>query len=327
MKHKIKKQITWLIVMLAVYGIIQTCITLGIIDSYYQLTVFAIGINIILALGLNLTIGVAGQFSLGHAGFMSIGAYTCAIIALAVPTFLGFILGCFAGIVLAGFFAYLIAIPTLRLKGDYLAIATLGFAEIVRIAMVNGGTLTNGSAGLSGIPTYVTWTMVFICIVFTLLLILNYGRSSAGRATIAIREDEVAAEAVGIHTLKYKTMAFVIGAMTAGLAGALVPSINGGIIRPSDFGFNRSIDILIVAVFGGLGSMTGTIIAAIFLGIVNMFLQDYAAIRMIIYGALLVIIMIFRPTGLFGTHEFTLDTAKQILSKHRQAHTKLEEQG
>lgn len=327
MKDKNKKQCIWLLLILAIYGLVQTFIVLGIIDSYYQLTIFAIGINIILALGLNLTIGVAGQFSLGHAGFMSLGAYTCAVIALAIPTFWGFLLGCFAGIIIAGGFAYLIAIPTLRLKGDYLAIATLGFAEIVRIAMVNGGSLTNGSAGLSGIPIYLTWTLLFICIMGTLLLILNYGRSSAGRATIAIREDEVAAEAVGIHTLKYKTLAFVIGAMTAGLAGGLIPSIHGGIIRPSDFGFNRSIDILIIAVFGGLGSMTGTIIAAIFLGMINMFLQDYAAIRMIIYGAMLVIIMIFRPTGLFGTHELTFDVMRRFWRRNKQGDKKLEEQG
>lgn len=305
MKQNIKYKIAWIIFTLGIYGVIQLLIGADIIDMFYEMILLRICIDIILALGLDLIIGLAGQFSLGHAGFMSIGAYSCAIVTLRMPTLTGFFIGVVVGLVVTSIAALIVAIPTLRLKGDYLAIATLGFAEIIRIVMVNGGTLTNGAAGLSGIPYQNSWTLSFIVIVLCIILLVHYMKSSPGRATVSIREDEIAAESVGINLTKYKTIAFVIGAAMASVAGALYAS-TFDIIKPENFGFNKSVDILIISVFGGLGSVTGTILAAIILGVVNVFLQDYGSLRMIIYAIILIIIMIFRPEGLLGTKEFTM---------------------
>ncbi|TLG77146.1 branched-chain amino acid ABC transporter permease [Culicoidibacter larvae] len=313
-KTNLKIQILWIILTLVIYGGVQLLIMTNVINMYYQITLITIGINIILAVGLNLIIGIAGQFSLGHAGFMSIGAYACAIVTMRMPTLLGFALGILVGIVVAGIASLLIAIPTLRLKGDYLAIATLGFSEIIRIVMVNGGDLTNGAAGLSGIPVFTSWPLLFIGIVIVILIIVNYVRSSPGRATKAICEDEIASESVGINTTKYKTIAFVIGAMSASLAGAFYASYFT-VIKPENFGFMKSLDILIIVVFGGIGSITGTIIAAILLGIINIFLQSYGVLRMILYGVILIVIMIFRPGGLLGKKEFRLSAVYDFFNR------------
>lgn len=314
MKFFTKKGIAWVIFIVAVFAIIQGLIMADIIDYYYQIALITIGINIVLAIGLNLIIGLAGQFSLGHAGFMSIGAYSCAIMTIKMPTPLGFILGILLGLVVAGITALIVALPTLRLKGDYLAIATLGTAEIIRIIIVNGGELTNGAAGLSGIPMMTTWPIVFAVILVTILIVVNYIKSSPGRATVAIKEDEIAAESMGINTTKYKTIAFVIGALTASVAGALYASYFN-VIKPENFGFMKSVDILIIVVFGGLGSITGSIIAAIFLGVINIVLQSYGPIRMIIYAVALVAIMVFRPGGLLGNKEFTMTWLFDLFKK------------
>ncbi|MGL5041782.1 MAG: branched-chain amino acid ABC transporter permease [Culicoidibacterales bacterium] len=300
-----KKGLAWAALAIMVFAIIQALIMVDILNYYYQITLITIGINIILAIGLNLIIGLAGQFSLGHAGFMSIGAYCCAIMTIKMPTPVGFAIGIVLGLVVAGIMALVVAIPTLRLKGDYLAIATLGFSEIIRIIIVNGGDLTNGARGLSGIPMFTTWPIVFVAIILTILLVVNYIKSSPGRATVAIKEDEIAAESMGINTTKYKTIAFVLGALTASVAGALHASFFS-VIKPEAFGFMKSVDILIIVVFGGLGSITGTIVAAIFLGLVNIFLQSYGELRMIIYAVGLVAVMVFRPGGLLSNREFTM---------------------
>ena len=305
MKQFNKTNLGWLIFIAAIYGIIGAGVYLGIIDAFYEITLITIGINIILALGLNLIIGFSGQFSLGHAGFMSIGAYCCGIMTLKMPNWTGFFAGIILGIIMASIVALIVGIPTLRLKGDYLAIATLGVSEIIRIAILNMGDLTNGAAGLSGIPMFTTWPVLFIFIVLVTIVIVNYIRSSSGRATVAIREDEIAAESMGINTTKYKTIAFMIGAATASVGGALYASYFS-VITPSDFGFMKSVDILIIVVFGGLGSITGTFIAAIVLGIINVLLQDFGAVRMIIYAVALIAIMVFKPSGLLGTKEFTI---------------------
>ena len=304
-KQFTKERLGWVVLALGVYGLIVLLMQLGILNSYYQITLITIGINIILAVGLNLILGIAGQFSLGHAGFMSIGAYSCAIVTLRIPTIMGFLIGVVIGLVVATIAALIVAIPTLRLKGDYLAIATLGIAEIVRMVMVNGGTLTNGAAGLSNIPKLNNWTITYICIVLVILVTCYYVLSSPGRATVAVREDEIAAESVGINPTKYKTIAFVIGAMAASVAGSLYASYFS-IIKPETFGFTKSIDILTIVVLGGIGSITGSVFAAILLGIVNTFLQSYGALRMIIYALILIGTMLFRPTGLLGRSEFTM---------------------
>ena len=275
----------------------------GILGSYHQITLYNICINIILAVSLNLIIGICGQFSLGHAGFMCIGAYSAAIVVRSMGNMMGFGLGILVGLIISSIAALIVSIPTLRLRGDYLAIATLGFAEIIRIAVLNMD-ITNGAAGLTGIPKLTTWPLLFVLMVISVVIVTNFGRSRQGRACISVREDEIASEAMGINPTRYKTTAFVVGAMLASVAGALY-ACNFYVIKPDLFTFNKSIDILVMVVFGGMGSITGSVIAAVFIGILNTVLQSFASLRMIIYGVVLVAIMIFRPSGLLGTKEFT----------------------
>lgn len=318
MKHIFSKlNICWILSTTILLTLLTIAMQGGIINLYYQSTIYTIGINIILAVSLNLIIGVTGQFSLGHAGFMCIGAYATAIITKANPTIMGFMIGVFIGMVLSAIMALIVAIPTLRLKGDYLAIATLGFSEIIRIIVLNM-KVTNGAAGLFGIPKLTTWPLLVICVILTMLIVLNFARSAPGRACISIREDEIASEAMGINTTKYKTIAFVIGAMLAALAGALY-ACNFYVVKPDLFTWARSVDILILVVFGGMGSFTGSFIAAIIIGFINMFLQQFSDVRMIIYGAALVLIMVFRPKGILGTKEFTFSVIFERLRKKKEA--------
>lgn len=289
--------------ILLTFGVVQGLISVGIINSFYEITIAMICINIILAVSLNLVTGFTGQFSLGHAGFMSIGAYVCAVINLEMDSTGGFLLGIFAGALAATIVGVLIGIPTLRLKGDYLAIATLGMAEIIRVVFLNLD-ITNGAAGLNGIPRYANWLWLYLFTIAAILFINNFIRSSYGRACISIREDEIAAESMGINTTKYKVMAFAVGAFFAGVAGALYSSYFY-FLKPDLFGFLKSIDILVIVVLGGLGSITGSVLAAILLAVLTTFLQAFTEVRMIIYALLLVIIMIFRPQGILGTKEIT----------------------
>jgi branched-chain amino acid transport system permease protein len=230
--------------------IMQVLISTNIINDYLQATLATICINIILAVSLNLITGFTGQFSLGHAGFMSIGAYSCAVITLRYPTLLGFIAGIVLAAVLAAAIGFLIGLPTLRLRGDYLAIATLGMAEIIKNIFLNLD-ITNGAAGLSEIPKFINWIWLFIFTVGAVMIVYNFINSSHGRACISIREDEIAAESVGINSTKYKVIAFTFGAACAGVAGAMYAS-NFYFIKPDLFGFLKSIDILVIVVFGGL---------------------------------------------------------------------------
>ena len=296
-----KKNLLILAAILLAFGIVQALISVGVINSFYEITIATICINIILAVSLNLITGFTGQFSLGHAGFMSIGAYVCAIINMNMNSTAGFLIGTLAGALCATFIGILVGIPTLRLKGDYLAIATLGMAEIIRVVFLNLD-ITNGAAGLNGIPRYTNWLWLFVFTVGTVILLNNFIKSSHGRACISIREDEIAAESMGINTTKYKVMAFAIGAFFAGVAGALYSSYFY-FVKPDLFGFLKSIDILVIVVLGGMGSLTGSVIAAVVIAVISTFLQSFTAVRMIVYAALLVIIMIFRPQGIMGTKE------------------------
>ncbi|WP_277630905.1 branched-chain amino acid ABC transporter permease [Atopococcus tabaci] len=300
-----KTNVGWLALFLLVFALIQGAVLAGLIDAFYEITLVTILINVILAVGLNLIIGYSGQFSLGHAGFMAIGAYAAGIVTKQIPNYGGLLVGMLSGMVIAGLVALIVGIPTLRLKGDYLAIATLGVAEIIRVAILNMGGLTNGAAGLSGIPYLSTWFIAFLAAVFVIILIANYTRSSVGRATISVREDDIAAESLGINTTRYKTVAFVLGAVTASLAGSLHATYFS-VINPDQFTFMRSIDILIIVVFGGIGSLTGSVIAAAVLGVLNVFLQPFGSLRMILYALALIFIMIFKPSGLLGTKELQL---------------------
>ncbi|AYW51407.1 branched-chain amino acid ABC transporter permease [Tetragenococcus halophilus] len=300
-----KLSIIWLMITLLGFFAIDSLVFFGIIDPYYEITLVNVLINIILAVGLNLIVGYSGQLSLGHAGFMAIGAYATGILTTENQSMGAFLISLIVGILFAGVVALIVGIPTLRLKGDYLAIATLGFSEIIRIVILNMTDLTNGAAGLSGIPFFADWQMAFALMAICIILIANYTRSSIGRATIAIREDEMAAESIGVNIFYYKLMAFVIGAVTAAIAGSIHASYFG-VINPSQFTFNKSIDILIMVVFGGIGSLTGSVVAATALGILNMYLQQFGALRIMIYSLVLILIMIFKPTGLFGTREISL---------------------
>lgn len=304
MKVLNKKNIMTLIIAAVIYAIVQALLTTGMISSFYEITIATICINIILAVSLNLVTGFTGQFSLGHAGFMSIGAYAGALINMEMNSTTGFLIGVAAGAAAAALVGILIGMPTLRLKGDYLAIATLGMAEIIRVIFLNMDDITNGAAGLNGIPRFTNWLWLFVFTVLTLVIINNFVKSSQGRACISIREDEIAAESMGINTTKYKVMAFAIGAFFAGIGGALYSSYFY-FISPTIFGFQKSIDILVIVVFGGMGSITGSVIAAMLLAVITTVLQSYSELRMIIYAVLLIAIMLFRPQGLLGNKEVT----------------------
>lgn len=313
MKKNVTVNLAWFGFILALFVILYALIASGMIGVYYVQILMGIGISLIMALGTNLVLGFSGQFSLGQAGFMAIGAYATAILTSypQFATYLGFYLSILLGMVITAFIALVVGIPTLRLKGDYLAIATLGVSEIIRIAIVNGGELTNGAAGIMGVLPFTSWPLVFICVVLTVILVMNYLRSPTGRQVIAVREDEIAAESMGVNTTKMKVLTFVFAAMTASLAGSLYVGYIGT-IAPKDFTIMKSIDFLIIAVFGGLGSITGTVVAAIILGALNMFLQEFSSVRMIIYSLALILVMVFKPGGLLGTKELSF---VKLLSK------------
>jgi branched-chain amino acid transport system permease protein len=300
-----------IIPILLTFIIVQLLISTNIINPYLQATLATICINIILAVSLNLITGFTGQFSLGHAGFMSIGAYACAIILLRVPTSLGFVAGLFLGAILAALVGFLVGLPTLRLRAENLAIATLGMSEIIRIIFLNMDEYTNGAAGLNGIPQFTNWPWLFIFTVGTVWIIVNFLRSTHGRACISIREDEIAAEAIGVNTTKYKVIAFTMGAFFAGIAGALYAAYFY-FIKPSTFDFLKSIDILVIVVLGGMGSISGSILAAILLALISTMLQTFPELRMVIYSLLLVVIMIFRPQGLMGSKEISLSVIRKL---------------
>lgn len=292
----------WLTIVLAVAFsvVVQFLINGGQLNSFYTNTLFFICINIILAVSLHLIIGITGQFSIGHAGFLAVGAYASAIITMKLQ--LPFALAFLAGGLAAAVAGLIIGIPSLRLNGDYLAIATLGFGEIVRIVLLNIDYV-GGASGMQ-VSHLTTWPWLSACMIITIVVIANFTNSTHGRACIAIRENEIAADAMGINTTFYKVTAFALGAFFAGIAGALFAH-NFYIIQPSNFGFLKSFDILIFVVLGGLGSLSGAIISTILLTIVSTFLQDYPETRMIIYSLVLIIMMIYRPQGLLGTKELT----------------------
>ena len=291
-----------IIVALAFYGVVKVLLTTGFLSDVNQSTLLLIGVNIMLAVSLNLITGITGQFSIGHAGFMSVGAYTSAILTLDynVP----FVPAIIAGGLLAAVFGVLIGMPTLRLNGDYLAIATLGFGEIIRIIMLNT-EYVGGASGLSGIPAKTTWTMLFFFTLIAVVVINNFIRSTHGRACIAIRENEIAAEAMGINTTRYKIIAFTIGALFAGIAGGL-SAHTFYVITPGSFNFLKSFEIIVMVVLGGLGSTAGAIVGAVFVTLLYTYLREFPEWRMIIYSIVLILMMIFRPSGLLGKTKFSL---------------------
>lgn len=278
----------------------------GILDEYTaQILTFA-AINVIIALSLNLISGFTGQLALGHAGFMAIGAYSTAVLImkLNIPIFPAILIG---GIITAAF-GIVIGFPTLRCKGDYLAIVTLGFGEIIRVIMINTESITGGAAGLKGIPSFsndinlspmISFIWVYLFMVGIIILISNLIKSSHGRAIVSIREDEIAANAMGINVFYYKMFAFTLSAFIAGIGGGLY-ALLFGYLNPTMFSWLKSMDFLIIVVLGGMGSIVGTVATGFILTYLQEFLRILQDYRLVIYPLILIFIMLFKPTGLIG---------------------------
>ncbi len=278
-------------------------------DPYYLDVGIGIGINLVLAVSLNLVNGFTGQFSLGHAGFMAVGAYAAAAVTLFLgPAWLGeggafaqgslFFAALLAGGLGAAGAGWLVGLPSLRLKGDYLAIVTLGFGEIIRVLLQNFEPL-GGALGLNGIPAYTTVFWVFGAAAVTLFTIHCLVHSTYGRGFLAVRDDEIAAESVGLDTTRYKIVAFVVGAFFAGVAGGLYGHFKQT-ISPGGFDFTKSIELVVMVILGGMGNTIGVVLAVILLTLLPELLRPVADFRMILYSLLLIILMLVRPQGLFS---------------------------
>jgi branched-chain amino acid transport system permease protein len=282
-----------------------------LINPYFARIVMLCGIAITLAVSLNLINGFTGQFSIGHAGFMAVGAYSGAYFSVNYGARLAAVLGDGAlgwvialliatliGAVFAGIAGLVVGVPSLRLKGDYLAIVTLGFGQIIVVFLNNIETI-GGARGYSGIPIVKSFFWIFLIAILTITIVYNIVKSNFGRALISIREDELAAEAMGINTTRYKVMAFVISSAMAGAGGVLLAHFDG-YLNPKSFEFIKSFEILIMVILGGLGSIVGSVLGAILLTILPEALRGFAGYRMVIYSLLLIILMITRPQGLLG---------------------------
>lgn len=282
------------------------------IDQYFWGVLMLTGINVILATSLNLVNGHTGQFSLGHAGFMAVGAYaSAAITKFAGPSILAHLGGesawagqalFFLALLVAGLMAavcgLVVGVPSLRVRGDYLAIVTLGFGEIIRVIIQNTEAL-GGPRGISGIPPFANLFWTFALAAVTIYVISSLVDSTYGRGFLAVRDDETAAEAMGINTTKYKVLAFVLGAFFAGIAGALYAHYYT-FITPEGFNFMKSVDIVVMVILGGMGNVVGVVVAAIGLTWLNEWLRSFEQYRMIVFSLLLIVVMILRPQGLLA---------------------------
>ena len=283
--------------------------------NYYSQILTVIIINSILAVSLNLVSGYTGQLSLGHATFMGLGAYAATLFTLKLQS--PFLVSIILGAAVAAFFGFVIGVPTLRLRGDYLAIATLGFGEITKNILLNL-KITGGPMGLRGIPKV---TNVYVAMAALVLVIFSLNRimnSRVGKSFIAIREDELAAESMGINTTHFKILAFVIGAFYAGLAGGLYAFLFR-YINPKDFGFMRSIEILCMVVLGGMGNTYGAVFGAAIITILPEFLRSVSPVvaqyRMVLYGLLLVVMMIVKPQGIISEPSLSNKKREKSLEK------------
>ncbi len=314
---KRKKLITYfitLILLIGFYGVILFLNRMGIVNRYALTVLRMVCINIILATSLNITVGNLGQITLGHAGFMSVGAYTAALFVKSgiVPGLGGYFLSLILGGLMALAIGIIIGLPALRLKGDYLAIVTLAFGEIIRV-LIEYFSFTGGSQGISGIPSMKSFDLIYVLMIICVTLMYSLMTTRHGRAVLSIREDEIAAEASGINVTFYKTFAFAVSAFFAGIAGAIYAQ-NIGVIDAKIFDYNKSFDILVMVVLGGMGSFTGSVISATALTIIPEFLRSFASYRMVIYSLVLIIMMIFRPIGLLGRKEFSIHKVAEIIS-------------
>jgi branched-chain amino acid transport system permease protein len=305
------------LVLVVIYGA-GLAAEAGFIE-YVQRIVLLAGINVILAVGLNLINGTTGQFSIGHAGFMAVGAYAAAFLGVQLAPWVAGVLGAggvadavtfnlalLFGAAIAGVAGVLVGLPSLRLKGDYLAIVTLGFGEIIRI-LFNNAQFLGGATGYSGtdpagLPQYTSFFWVYLWVFLVIVLIRNVTFSQTGRSLSAIREDEIAAEAMATPTTRLKVLAFTLSAATAGIAGGLFAHMQAG-VRPEDFRFDKSIDMIVMIIVGGLGSISGAALGGIFVAVSLELMRHLQEYRLVLYALLLVVIMIVRPQGLLGNRE------------------------
>jgi branched-chain amino acid transport system permease protein len=294
------------------------------INPYYARIINLIGINITLAVSLNLINGLAGQFSIGHAGFMAVGGYTATYLTVYYGRQIAALVGSqvtdpvgaamvmvpslLAGAAAAALAGLLVGIPSLRLKGDYLAIVTLGFGEIIRVVILNIPAV-GGATGFTDAIPITNFFWIFSMAILTIVITRNIATSTFGRALFAIRSDEIAAEAMGIDTTRYKVLAFVISAALAGVAGGLSGQLFANPLNPQNLNFVKSIEVIVMIVLGGIGSITGAVVGATTLTILPEALrsldQQFPGLRMVIYALLLILLMIFRPQGLLGRREFS----------------------
>jgi branched-chain amino acid transport system permease protein len=300
-----------------------------LVNPYVYRILVLCGINIVLALSLNLVNGITGQFSIGHAGFMAVGGYVSAAFTVygapglvgaaesavatlpgglgpvlsSVPGAAGFVVAMLLGGLASAGAGFLVGLPSMRLRGDYLAIVTLGFGEIIRVAILNIDAV-GGARGFAGVPVRTNLAWVAGVSLVTFAAIRNLLRSYHGRAWLAIREDEIAAEALGVPTTRYKVTAFVIGAFFAGVAGGLFAHYI--YLHTNSFTFMKSIEVIIMVVLGGMGSLTGSVLGATLLTALPELLRFASADRLVIYSLLLVVLMIARPQGILGRRELML---------------------
>lgn len=345
----VAKRLGWIALAIVFAVAIQTLAD-ATLSNYIIRVASVCVINVMLAVALNLVNGTTGQFSIGHAGFMAVGAYAASITSVAldskihgmIPGFAGDTLTLLcalgAGIMAAGVAGVVVGVPSLRLRGDYLAIVTLGFGEIIRISIESSPSIGGSQGfplGVQSIPAYAKLGWLLLGALIAISLTWNLTYSSHGRALAAIREDEIAAEAVGVNTTRYKVLAFAVSAMITGLAGALYAhdATGGQHIDPGAFRLDRSVDILVMIIFGGLGSITGAVLGGLFVGILlellkelpnllgdagglGRILRDNAGnVRLIIYALALILLMLLRPQGLLGTREFRWQSLVGCLRK------------
>ncbi len=335
-KEKLKGSLINFAGLVVLFLLLVLVMESGIVSGYVRGIMVQCFYVIVMVTSLNLVMGFLGQLALGHAGFMAIGAYTSALLAKAllqngiltgpgssIPLFLICLI---AGALMAALFGIVVGIPALRLRGDYLAILTLGFGEIIRVVIQNlkfAGSkgLAQGQAGqpLIGVPimnnVYVLFWVVALCVV----IMFTFVRSKYGRAITAIREDDIAASCVGLNTTYYKVFTFTISAMFAGIAGAMFAFRGLGTISQNDFSFLKSTDYVLMVVLGGMGSLTGSIIAAIVLSVLPELLRAAEQYRMLVYSVVLILAMLFKPTGLFGAFEFSLrQTLARLLGQKKE---------
>ena len=312
-KSTVNNLITYAIVVLF-YIVVTVMVQTGNATRHMQSLLVPICVNVVLAVSLNLVIGFLGELSLGHAAFMSVGAYTGGLLSIFIkntfpniPEAVRFPVSILAGGILAAIFGAIVCVVVLRLKGDYLAIVTLAFGEILRNIIINF-EFTGGPSGLKGVPQSATFTYGFILVMITLFVINNLAKSKHGRAIQALRDNTIAATSVGINATKYKLMVFALAAFFAGMAGVLY-SHNYSIINAGTFDYNKSIEILVMVVLGGIGSVRGSVIAGALIAVIPEMLRSLQDYRMLIYAIVLIVMMICTSN----------DTVKMLIAKYSPA--------